>query len=533
MQKAFALMPKKHSKYMAGKTISMHQIKQIIELLSKNYSVRSIVRLSGISRNTIRDYRLRIDRSKISFEELLKLDNETLSGLLERKLTLPQDDSDRRKDFENRLDYFFSELRRRGVTRQLLWDEYRSENPSGYGYSQFCDHLSKELKIKNAVMHFTHTPGEQMMVDFAGDTLHYIDRSTGEIVPCQILVCVLPYSNYTYVEALRSQKQDEFVSGLSNALHYMGGVPQSIKCDNLRSAVTKANRYEPTFTEAMDFFAQHYGLTVMAARVRKPRDKASVESAVSITYKRIYAPLRDQVFYSLAELNHAIRIQLEKHHAWNFKGKDYSRKMIFESEEKQLLKPLPENRYVIKHTAMAKVQKNYHLILGEDFHQYSVPYTLIGETVKLIYTHDLVEVYHEHKRVAFHSRNYKKYGYTTLQSHMPANHLHMYERKGWNAETFINRAETIGPSAKHFIGRILTSKVFPEQTFNSCLGIFRLGKQYGTERLEAACKRAAESPYANYGIIQNILKNNLDKTIQPEINFIPDHDNIRGSTKYQ
>ena len=511
----------------------MHQTKQIIELLSKRYSIRSIVRLTGISRNTIRDYRMRFTQSQIPLADLLKLDEDFLTTLLERKEIIQQDESDRRKDFQNRLEYFSSELRRRGVTRQLLWDEYRCENPSGYSYSQFCDHLSKALKIRNAVMHFTHQPGEQMMVDFAGDPLHYIDRSTGEIISCQVLVCVLPFSNYTYVEALRSQKQDEFVSGLSNALYYMGGSPQSIKCDNLRSAVTKANRYEPTFTEAMDYFGRHYGLTVMAARVRKPRDKASVESAVSIAYKRIYAPLRDQNFYSLAELNHAIRIQLEKHHAWNFKGRNYSRKMFFESEEKHLLKPLPENKYVIKHTAMAKVQKNYHIILGEDFHQYSVPYTLIGKTVKLIYTGDLVEIYQDHTRIAFHSRNYKKYGYTTLQSHMPSNHQHMAQRKGWDADTFINRADAIGPSAKHFISRILSSKVFPEQTFNSCLGIFRLGKQYGNDRLEAACKRAAQSPYANYGIIQNILKNNLDKTIQPEINFIPDHDNIRGSTNYQ
>jgi transposase len=518
---------------MAGKTLSMHQTKQIIELLDKHHSIRSIRRLTGIARSTITDYKLILEQSKIPFSELLKLPDDELAALLSARDEQREHASARWKDFQNRLEYFSSELRRRGVTRQLLWDEYRSENPEGYSYSQFCDHLSKQFKINNAVMHFTHQPAEQMMVDFAGDPLHYVDRSTGEIIRCEVLVCILPFSSYTYVEALRSQKQGEFISGLSNALYYMGGSAQSIKCDNMKTAVTKANRYEPTFTEAMDFFGQHYGITVMATRVAKPRDKASVEKAVSDSYKRIYAPLRDQIFYSLAELNHAIRIQLEKHNEWNFKGRNYSRKMIFESEEKHLLKPLPESKYVIKHTAMAKVQKNYHVILGEDFHQYSVPYTLIGKTLKLIYTNDIVEIYDDHSRVAFHSRNYKKYGYTTLQSHRPANHKHMAERKGWNQDTFMNRAEAIGPDTKLFIGRILSSKVFPEQTYNSCLGIFRLGKQYGNDRLESACKRAAESPYANYGIIQNILKNNLDKTIQPEINFIPDHDNIRGSTNYQ
>lgn len=518
---------------MAGTTISMHQIKQIIELLLKNHSSRSIKRLTGIARNTIASYKLILERSNVPFDQLLLMQDDALNDLVCGSSSNKEAESDRRKDFQNRLAYFESELRRRGVTRQLLWDEYRSENSSGYSYSQFCDHLVRELKTKNAVMHFSHTPGEQMMVDFAGGLLHYIDRSTGEIIPCQVLVCILPYSNYTYVEALRSQKQEEFVSGLSNALHYLGGVPQSIKCDNLRSAVTKANRYEPTFTEAMELFGQHYALTVMAARVRKPRDKASVENAVSVAYKRIYAPLRDQLFYSLRELNHAIGLQLEKHNAWNFKGKDYSRKVIFENEEKPHLKTLPENRYIIKHTTQAKVQRNYHVILGEDFHQYSVPYTLIGKRIKIIYTTDLVEIYFEHKRVALHSRNYKRHSYTTLQSHMPANHKYMAERKGWNADTFMNRAETIGTSTTIFIGRILSSKSFPEQTYNSCLGIFRLGKQYGNDRLEAACKRAAESPYANYGIIQNILKNNLDKNNQPEINFIPDHENIRGSTSYQ
>ena len=518
---------------MAGKPITMHQIKQIIELLIKNYSIRSISRMSGIARNTVADYKLIMERSNISFEQLLLLDDDALAVLIYSKDTMGPTAGDRWNDFQNRLDYFSSELRRRGVTRQLLWDEYRGEYPGGYSYSQFCDHLLKELKVKNAVMHFTHLPGEQMMVDFAGDTLSYVDRSTGEIHSCQVLVCVLPFSNYTYVEALRSQKQEEFVSGLSSALQYMGGSPQSIKSDNLRTAVTKSSRYEPTFTEAMEFFGKYYGLTVMAARVRKPRDKASVESAVSVAYKRIYAPLRNQIFYSLKELNNAIRIQLDKHNAWNFKGKDYSRKMMFEKEEKHLLKELPQQPYIIRHTAQAKVQKNYHVILGEDFHQYSVPYTLIGKTLKLIYTTDLVEIYHEHKRVALHSRSYKKYGYTTLESHMPANHVYMHERKGWNVDTFIKQAEVIGPSTKAFMERILSSKIFPEQTFNSCLGLFRLGKQYGASRLEAACQRALDAPFANYGIIQNILKKNLDKTQEPVHNPIPLHDNIRGGINYK
>lgn len=518
---------------MAGKQISMHQFKQIIELLNKNYSVRSIVELSGISRNTVRTYKLLIEQSKIPFEQLLLLDDEALSAIVHAKNEVKQTASERWKDFQSRLDYFSLELCRRGVTRQLLWYEYREEYPGGYSYSQFCDHLLKELNVKKAVMHFTHHPAEQMMVDFAGGTMSYVDRTTGEIHLCQVLVCTLPFSNYTYVEALRSQKQEDFISGCSNALYFIGGAPQSIKCDNLKPAVIRANRYEPVFTEAMEFFATFYGITAMAARAGKPRDKPNVEGAVNVVYNRIYGPLRNEVFYSLKELNHAIRIQLEKYNDWNFQGKNYSRKNLFEKEEKNLLKNLPDQPYNIRHTVQAKVQKNYHVILGEDSHQYSVPYTLIGKTLKLIYTNDQVEIYDDYKRVVLHSRNYKKGGYSTLKGHMPTNHAYMHERKGWNVDAFMNQGEAIGPATRTFIARILSSKNFLEQSFNSCLGIFRLGTHYGNDRLEAACLRAKDAPYANYGIINNILKNGLDKTKESAQPTIPTHENIRGKINYE
>lgn len=516
-------------KAMAGKSIGMHQLKQIVDLLNKNYGIRSIVRMSGVSRNTVREYKLCMEQSKLSLEQLSLLDEQALHDLLIRKKADHALQCERRIDFNKRIAHFSKELRRTGVTRLLLWDEYRQSYCDGYSYSQFCDHLSKAEKIKNAVMHFTHEPGRQMMVDFAGDTLSYVDRSTGEIHACQVLVCILPFSNYTYVEALRSQKQEDFISGCSNAFYFINGATQSIKCDNLRSAVIRASRYEPIFTEAMELFAEYYGITAMAARVCKPRDKASVEGAVSVAYKRIYAPIRDQLFYSLTELNYAIRIQLEKHNAMNFQGRDFSRKNLFEKEEKQFLKALPEQPYTIRHAVRAKVQKNYHVILGEDRHQYSVPYQLIGKTLKVIYTNDLVEIYHDYKRVALHSRSYKKGGYTTLASHMPANHVHMYERKGWNTDTFMNQAEVIGPATNAFIARVLSSKSFLEQSFNSCLGIFRLGKHFGNDRLEAACLRAADSPQANFGIIQNILKHNLDKKQEAILPAIPLHENIRGN----
>lgn len=382
-------------------------------------------------------------------------------------------------------------------------------------------------------MYFTHRPAEQLLVDFAGDKLHYVNRSTGELVGCEVLVFVFPYSHYTYVEALRSQQQEPFVKGVCNVLHYYGGVPQSIKTDNMRIAVTLANRYEPVFTEAMEYFGQYHDCTVMATRVRKPRDKASVENAVDVAYTRIYAPLRDEVFYSLEKLNAAIRIQLDMHNAKYLKRKNYFSKMIFEGEEKGLLEPLPDQRYEIRHSTVAKAQKNYHVILGEDFHQYSVPYTLIGKSLKIIYTPSTVEIYHEQKRVALHPRNYQKHRYSTQEGHRPANHAEVVRSKAWDTDYFLQQALMVGPHTKAYVQCVLDTKNFPEQTFNRCLGILRLGKHHGKDRLEAACHRALGSTSATYGVICNILKNGLDKTQDLPEGYIPRHNNIRGKTAYQ
>jgi DNA-directed RNA polymerase beta subunit len=349
------------------------------------------------------------------------------------------------------------------------------------------------------------------------------------------LVCVLPYSHYTYAIALRSQKQEEFIRGICYALEYIEGVPLSIKCDNLRSAVVKSSRYEPEFTEAMELLSAHYSTTILATRIYKPRDKGSVEKAVDLAYKRIYAPLRNITFYTLEELNAAIRKQLEEHNSRLFQGKDCNRKKLFE-EEKPLLKELPSTRYEMKKLTWGKVQKNYHVILGEDYHQYSVPFTLIGKTLKIVYNSEIVEIYNEDTRVALHKRNYQRHRYTTKEDHMPANHRHEAARRGWKAGYFEQQATSVGPDTLSAIKRILASKYFPEQTYNSCLGVLRLAKEYTPVRLEAACKRALRSPVINYQTISNILKYNMDK--QPDLfdgsrNTIPENKEVRGPKAYQ
>ncbi|CAN5371056.1 IS21-like element ISFK1 family transposase [soil metagenome] len=517
--------------------LRMHQIKRIIELYHQGRSIWETKRLTGLSRTTIREYLQRVKKSGVPAAHLLTMDDETLIPILYTD-DFDRGQSGRKTDaryeaISNSLDRYCGELKRRGVTRQLLWEEYRREHPDGYGYSQFCDHLRVHNKKEQAVMHFTHLPGEQLQVDFAGDKSGYVDISTGEWISCEVLVCIMPYSNYMYVEAVRSQKQEDFIPALTNAFTYLGGVPACIKCDNMKTAVTRANRYEPQFTEAMEHVATHYNTTILTARVRKPRDKASVEKGVDLTYKRIYAPLRDQLCYSLEQLNDAFRKQLHLFNDRSFKNKTGSRSQWFE-EEKPKLKELPAERYEIKHVTYSKVQRNYHVILGEDRHQYSVPYSLIGKRLKIIYTSQSVEVYHDLKRVAAHSRNYKKHSYTTLREHMPMSHQHIHLQGAWNGDHFEQQASLIGESTLQVIKRVLSSKIFYQQSYNSCLGILRLGKQYGNGRLEAACQRIHDAPIVNYGMVANILKRNLDNGINTEsVSPVPRHEQIRGADNYQ
>jgi hypothetical protein len=386
------------------------------------------------------------------------------------------------------------------------------------------------------VMHFTHNPGEEMQIDFAGDTMCYIDCSTGEIIKCQVLVCILPFSNLTFAIALNSQKQEAFIEGIYKALVYFRGVPLSIKCDNLKPAVTKANRYEPTFTELMLFLCEHYNTTIMATRVAKPRDKASVEKAVDLTYKNIYAPLRDREYHSLDEMNTDIIKRLNLFNAKKMQNKPYSRRELFEREEMSKLRPLPAEKYQVKHNVLAKVQKNYHVVLGEDKKQYSVPYRYIGKTVSVIYTYSTVEIYLEYARIALHKRDHSYSPYVTNATHMPPNHHAYWIQQGWNKEDFQKKANAIGENTYQVILKILDNPQFIEQSYNSCLGVFRLANKYGKDRLENACKRALTGKIINYKTIETILSNSQDKidvTEESNLSNPPNHDQIRGKSAYQ
>ena len=345
----------------------------------------------------------------------------------------------------------------------------------------------------------------------------------------------MPYSGYSYIAALPDASLPHLVKALNGCLGYFGGVPASLKTDNMKQMVSKSCRYEPVFTDMIQQWALHYNITLLAARVGKPKDKAMVEGAVKLAYQRIYAPLRDKVYFSLEELNAAACQQLALHNSRPMYKKEYSRHQLFTEQEQSLLQLLPDHSYMLKHSAEAKVQRNYHIVLGEDWHYYSVPCSYIGKTVKAVYDTDTVEIYYAHQRIALHKRSYKRHGYTTYKEHMPEAHRHY--QQGWDPDYFRRQAAAIGSATSQYVDKLLQSRQFSEQAYLACRGLLRLGKTYGHGRLEAACNRALQGETYAYRIINNILANNLDQQKLPgdddPLFQLPPHDNLRGQTAFE
>lgn len=382
------------------------------------------------------------------------------------------------------------------------------------------------------VMHFTHKAWDKLFIDCTGKKLTIVDRYTGELQDLEVFVCVLGSSQYTYVEASASQKKEDFIRSVENALWFYGGVPQALVPDNLKSAVTKSSRYEPKVNETFADFAEYYETAVLPTRAYKPRDKAIVENAVRIIYTRVFAPLRHQTFYNIQEINNAILKHLEVHNSMSFRGREYSRYSLFEEVEKQELKPLPLKKYEIKSYAKGTVHKNSHIYFNKDKHYYSVPYQHIGKRIKIIYSDSLVEIFHKLERLAAHPRGKRKYAYTTTKGHMPSHHRFISE---WSSEKFIAWARHIGENCKTYIIKILDKKQHPEQSYKSCLGVLHLAKKVGNVRLDNACKRAMDYGAYNYNITERILKkgwDSLDENAEQEIDM-PNHNNIRGSHYYK
>ena len=423
-------------------------------------------------------------------------------------------------------------LRQRGVTLLRLWEAYHVQYPDGFKMTAFYRHYNLWKKLVHPSMHMAHKAGDKMFVDYTGEKLQVVDPESGEVKMMEVFVAILGASQLTYVEAVESQRVEDFIGCCENALHYFGGAPNAIVPDNLKSAVIKSNRYEPKLNENFEAFADYYGMTVLPARAYKPKDKALVEGAVKIAYIRIFASLPPKLPTSLIELNERIGALLGTHNRMSFKGRNYSRQEQFDELEKITLQPLPKKRFELRSSSVATVMKNGHVCLGADKHYYSVPYGYISKKVRVLYSKSIVEFFYKYERIASHGRIRSAHNYTTDPSHMATQHQVLAE---WNPDYFLAQARSISKEVEFYIAQVLHKKPHPEQAYKSCQGILSFAKRVGHERLIKACQRAHAYGLYHFRAIDDILQRRLDlfDLEQDRQLPMPDHENIRGKNYYQ
>ncbi|HTA14236.1 MAG TPA: IS21 family transposase [Solirubrobacteraceae bacterium] len=428
--------------------------------------------------------------------------------------------------------YLHTELHRPGVTLRLLHVEYLEQHPDGYGYTQFCEHYRVWIGRRRLSMRQVHRGGEKLYVDYAGKKPAIVDPKTGECQEVELFIGVLGASNYTFAEATLTQRVQDWIGSHTRCLQQLGGVPGAIVPDQLKSGVTRACRYEPGIQRVYEELAQHYGTVILPARPAHPRDKAKVEVGVQIAERWILARLRNQTFFSLDALNERIRELCDELNERVMRDYGESRQQLFARLDKPALKPLPAAVFSYGEWKVAKVNLDYHVEI--DHHWYSVHYSLVHEEVEARATATTVEVFHRGQRVASHARSYERARHTTIAEHMPKRHQQHAE---WSPSRFARWASTIGPKTEELVSAILAERPHPEHGYRSCLGILRLGKRYGPERLEAACQRALVVRARSFKRVESILKTGLDRAPLPETLVEPErpttpHENIRGRTYY-
>jgi len=520
---------------MSNKLIVMSKVRNIIRLYTEGVSKQSIGDRTGLPRNSVKKYiRLFLASDKSPEELELMSDTELEQFFMDMVPRHYVEDDPRYIAAVAFFPGMEKALKHRENTKEKQWQQYIALNPDGYRVSQFKGYYIKWLKVRNPVMHMEHKAGEKMYVDYAGQKLHIIDPESGQKVPVEVFVAILGASQLTYVEASYSQKKEDFIGSCENALHFFGGVPNAIVTDNLKSAVIKGNRYEPTLNEAFRDFVSHYTMSALPAAPYKPKYKALVEGAVKIIYRTIYGMVKERVYSSLELINKAIGEALEQHNNRLLQNRPFSRRQLFEETERQTLRPLADHRYELKHRMIVTVMKNNYVNLTEDKHYYSVPYHFIGKKVTLLYSQSVVEVYHRYERIAIHNRSRQPYMYTTVNEHLASKHRYMSD---WNPNTFIERAEEVGPETKQYIIELLNTRQHPEQTYRSCQGVLSFAARVGKERLNNACRRALQ--YGDYGyqtikaILERGLDGNTDEAEPGSDQPLPPHDNIRGKNYYR
>jgi transposase len=512
---------------MAAERLSMRKIKEVLRLTALEQSPRAIAQSIRVGENTVRRYLVRARAAGLEWPLPPDLGDEALETLL----FPPPPTAGTARPVPDWA-YTQRELRRKGVTLQLLWLEYKAAHPAaGYQYTQFCEHYRRWRKRLDPVLRQEHRAGEKVFVDYAGHTVPVVNSDSGEIREAQVFVGVLGASNFTFAEATWTQTLPDWIGSHVRMFAYMGGAAGALVPDNLLSGVKAACFYDPDMNPTYQDLAIHYGTSVLPARPRRPRDKAKVESGVLVAERWILAPLRNHTFFNLVELNQAIAERLELLNDKPFQKLEGTRRSQFEDFERQTLRPLPTAPFEIAERRKARANIDYHVdVLG---HFYSVPYQLVGRPVEARITSTCVEIFHDGRRVAAHLRSFRKGRFTTNPGHRPKSHQAHLE---WSPSRLIRWAEKTGPNTAALVQHIMDSRPHPEHGYRACLGVLRLGDRYGSDRLEAASARALRIGGTTYRSMKSILENGLDREPledqQTTLDLPKDHPHLRGPDYY-
>ena len=511
---------------MPTERLSMRRIRDLLRLRhAQGLSERAIALSLGLGKTTVGGYLARARQAGLSWPLSPELDDDSLELLLFPSPTMASR-LDRPMPDWAAMDV---ELRRPGVTRALLWEEYRAKAPEGFGYAWFCEHFDAWKGRVRPTMRQTHVGGEKVFVDFAGDTIDVIDPVTGEARAMKLFVAAMGASNYTYAEVVASEGSEDWILAHVRMFTFLGGVPKAVVPDNLKSAVIKPDRFDPGLNRTYADLAAHYGTAILPARPYKPRDKASVEVAVQVAQRWILARLRNHRFFSLAELNVAIRRLLDELNMRLMRGYGASRADLFATLDRPNLQPLPPEPYVFARWKRARVAPDYHVEVDSSW--YSVPFALIKQEVDVRTSGPSVEIFHRGQRVASHVRTPGRRNHVTVADHMPSAHRRFAE---WTPARMLAQATKTGPAVAAFCEMVMADRPHPEQGFRTCLGVLSLVKTYGPQRVDAACQRGVTIRARTVTSIRSILKTGLDRAfLEGSEDAAPLlHANIRGGGYY-
>ena len=511
---------------MPTKRVTMRRIRDVLRLhLQADLSFNEVGRALKISKSVAGKYVSLARAAGVDWPLAETLTDEELERRLYRPARL-------RSSHQLAPDFALvhQELKRAGVTLQLLWEEYARDNAQAYKYTSFCIKYRQFAQSLKRSMRQIHVCGEKLFVDYAGQTVPLIDPATGEVSAAQIFVATLGASNYTYACATARQTTADWIGAQVRALEFFGGSPRLIVPDQARALIKYPDRYDPEPNQTYLEFATHYRCALLAARPGHPRDKPKVEGAVLLVERWILARLRNRRFFSLDELNRAIAVLVVDLNARPFKKLPGCRRSAFEALDAPVLTALPAERYQVSRWKSARVNIDYHVEL--DLHYYSVPHALVGTVVELRVTETLVECFQANKRVACHAMSHKPGHFTTIAQHMPASHRAHLQ---WTPSKLIEWGKRIGVSTAAVVTWQLETRPHPEQGYRACLGLQRLAREYTPVRLEAACTRALSIRSPTYRSVASILKSGLDRQTRssPVTTATPmDHENVRGSDYY-